>query len=66
MERLGFYSQFKKLTVQCLSNVSYSILLNYAKFGKTIQRSYKKGDPLSLYFFDIITVDTVSRLIALA
>ena len=52
MERLGFDGKWISLIMQCISSVSYSIIINGEAYGNiTPTKSLKQGNPFSLGLF---------------
>ena len=49
MRKMGFIEQWIKLTMLCVSSVSYSIIVNGEPKGRIIpSKGIRQGDPLSL------------------
>ena len=63
MKRLGFASRWVDLMLECISSVSYSILIN-GEPSPIIHptRGIRQGDPFSLYLFLFCTEDLHSLL----
>lgn len=55
MHHLGFSNKFHHLSHQCISKVTYSILLNGSPYGAfTPKRDLRQDDPFSPYLFLLI------------
>jgi hypothetical protein len=60
---LGFSSKWIQLIEQCLSTISFSVLLNGSPFGKfSASKGLRQGDPLSPFLF-LLGSEVFSRLI---
>lgn len=63
MEKLGFDSQFRGWIMECVTIVSYSVLINGEPSGHIIpSRDLHQEDPLSLFLF-LICVEGLKALI---
>ena len=63
MEKLGFCEKWVSLVLECISIVSYSILVNRESKGDIRpSRGLRQGDPLSLYLF-LLCIEGLNRML---
>lgn len=63
MKRMGFNDKWVELIMECVSTVSYSLLINGEPMGNIKpSRGIKQGDPLSTYLF-LLYLEGLHRMI---
>ena len=63
IERLGFDGKWISLIMQCISSVSYSVIINGEAYGSiTPTKGLRRGDPLSPSLF-LLCAEGLSALI---
>lgn len=66
MRKMGFAEQWIKMIMNCVSTVSYSVLINGQPMGQFFPtRGLRQGDPLSPYLF-LLCVEGLSALMQTA